>query len=124
MTTVFWDAYGIIYIDYLPSKQMINDDYYAALLDCFNTISKKQCPHLAKKKVLFHQNNARVHMCLAMMAKFNEFHYELLPSSIFARFSPATVSKLEEMIRRKESSSSSKQRLILKGWTNHIIRTA
>jgi len=28
MTTVFWDAYGIIYIDYLPSKQMINDDYY------------------------------------------------------------------------------------------------
>ena len=49
------------------------------------------------------------------------------PSSIFARFNPLRlfpVSKSEEMIRRKESSSSPKQRLILKDWTNHIIRTA
>ncbi|EGI59617.1 Histone-lysine N-methyltransferase SETMAR, partial [Acromyrmex echinatior] len=28
--------------------------------------------------VLFHQDNARVYTCLASMAKFNEFHYELL----------------------------------------------
>ena len=38
MATVFWDARGIIHIDYLPSKQTINDDYYAALLDRFNKI--------------------------------------------------------------------------------------
>ncbi|KAG5334155.1 SETMR methyltransferase, partial [Acromyrmex heyeri] len=51
--------------------QMIN--YYAALLDF-----KKKYPHLAKKKVLFHQNNARFHTCPARMTKFNEFRYELL----------------------------------------------
>ncbi|KAG5332541.1 SETMR methyltransferase, partial [Acromyrmex charruanus] len=50
----FWDARGIIHIDYLPSKQT------------------------AKKKVLFLQDNARIHTCLAPMAKFNEFRYELL----------------------------------------------
>ena len=38
MATVFWDARGIIHIEYLPLKQMINDDYYAALLDRFNNI--------------------------------------------------------------------------------------
>ncbi|KAG5329647.1 SETMR methyltransferase, partial [Acromyrmex charruanus] len=64
--------------DYLPSKQTINGDYYVALLDCFNNILKKKRPHLAKKKVLFHQDNVWVHTCLAPMAKFNEFHYELL----------------------------------------------
>ena len=32
IVTHFWDACGIIHIDYLPSKQMINSDYYAALL--------------------------------------------------------------------------------------------
>ena len=73
MITVFWDARGIIHIDYLPSKQTINGDYYAALLDHFNNILKKKRPHLAKVKVLFHQDNARVHTCPAPMAKFNEF---------------------------------------------------
>jgi len=37
MVTVFWDARGIIHIDYLPSKKMINGDYYAALLDVSTT---------------------------------------------------------------------------------------
>ncbi|KAG5314510.1 SETMR methyltransferase, partial [Acromyrmex insinuator] len=59
--------------------QTINGDYYAALLDHFNNILKKKRFHLAKKKVFFYQDNARVHTCPAPIAKFNEFHYELLP---------------------------------------------
>ena len=57
MATIFWDTRSIIDIDYLTSKQTINGDYYA-LLDRFNNILKKKRPHLAKKKVLFHQDNA------------------------------------------------------------------
>ncbi|KAG5336736.1 SETMR methyltransferase, partial [Acromyrmex heyeri] len=38
-----------------PSKQTINGDYYAALLTVLTT--KKKRSHLAKKKVLFHQDN-------------------------------------------------------------------
>ena len=67
----------IIHIDYFPSKQAINGDY-AALLDRFNNILKKKRPHLAKKKVLFHQDSARIHTCPTPIAKFNEFRYELL----------------------------------------------
>ncbi|KAG5336199.1 SETMR methyltransferase, partial [Acromyrmex heyeri] len=62
----------------LAGKVMATSDY-AVLLDWFNNILKKKRPHLAKKKMLFHQNNARVYMCSAPMAKFNEFRYELLP---------------------------------------------
>jgi len=40
------------HIDYL-SKQTINSDYFAALLNHFNNILKKKRPHLTKKKVLF-----------------------------------------------------------------------
>ena len=64
IATVFWNARGIIRIDYLPSKQTINGDYYTALLNRFNNILQKKCPHLANKEVLFHQDNARVHTCL------------------------------------------------------------
>ena len=76
MATVFWDAIDIIHIDYFPSKQTIN--YYAALLDRFNNILKKKHFHLAKKKILFYQDNARIHTCPAPIAKFNEFCYKLL----------------------------------------------
>ncbi|KAG5329657.1 SETMR methyltransferase, partial [Acromyrmex heyeri] len=65
---------------YFPSKQTISGDYYAALLDhIFNNILEKKHPYLAKKKVLFHQDNAWVHTCPAPMVKFNEFRYKLLP---------------------------------------------
>jgi len=42
----------------------------------FNNILKKKRPYLVKKKVLFHQDNARVYTCPAPMIKFR---YELLP---------------------------------------------
>ncbi|KAF7271269.1 hypothetical protein GWI33_015838 [Rhynchophorus ferrugineus] len=33
MASVFWDAQGIIFIDYLEKGRTINSDYYIALLD-------------------------------------------------------------------------------------------
>ncbi|XP_012057688.1 PREDICTED: histone-lysine N-methyltransferase SETMAR-like [Atta cephalotes] len=78
----FWNARGIIHIDYLSSKQTINSDYYAALLDRFNVLKKKH-PHLVKK-MLFYQDNAWVHTCPALVAKFNEFRYELLPHPVYS----------------------------------------
>ncbi|GBP84033.1 Histone-lysine N-methyltransferase SETMAR [Eumeta japonica] len=37
-----------------------------------------------KKKVLFHQDNARVHTCLVTMAKIHELRYELLPHPAYS----------------------------------------
>lgn len=48
------------------------------LLDRLNAEIKKKRPHLAKKKVLFHQDNAPVHTCMKTMAKLHELRYELV----------------------------------------------
>ena len=42
-------------------------------------LMRKKRPHLAKKKVIFHPDNAGVHTCVVSMAKFHELGYELLP---------------------------------------------
>ena len=87
MATVFWEARGIIHIDYL--QRTINDEYYANLSDRFNTSFKKQRPHFAKEIVIFHQDNAWVHICLVSMVKFHEFGLRIAPSSaLFSGFSP------------------------------------
>ncbi|KAF7277039.1 hypothetical protein GWI33_009508 [Rhynchophorus ferrugineus] len=36
MASIFWDAHGIIFIDYLEKRRTINSDYYIALLDRLN----------------------------------------------------------------------------------------
>jgi hypothetical protein len=50
-----------------------------ALLERFNDEIKKKRPHLKKKKVLLHQDNAPVHKSVKKTAKLHELGYDLLP---------------------------------------------
>ena len=54
MASVFWDAHGILFIDYIEKGKTINSDYYMALLNRLSAEIKKKRPHMQKKKVLFH----------------------------------------------------------------------
>ena len=77
--SAFWDAHSILFIDCLEKGKTINSDYYMALLDRSSTEIKKKRPHMQKKKVLFHQDNAPCHKSMKMMVKLNELSFELLP---------------------------------------------
>ena len=79
MASVFWDAHGILFIDYLEKGKTINSDYYMALVDRSSADIKKKQPHMQKKKVLFHQNNTPCHKSMKNMVKLNELSFELLP---------------------------------------------
>ena len=78
MATVFWDANGIFYTDYLEKGQTITGAYYVSLLHQLREEIKKKRPHLKRKKILFHQDNAQVHTCTVSMAKIMELKFELL----------------------------------------------
>jgi hypothetical protein len=78
MASLFWDARGIIFIDYFEKGQTINSEYNMALLERLNDEIKKKRPHFKKKTVLFHQDNAPVHKSIKTTAKLHELGYELL----------------------------------------------
>ena len=84
MGSVFWDMHGILLIDFLPKGQMINSDYYIALLDRLEDAIKKKRPHMAKKKPLFQQDNALVHKSMKTMVKSNDLRSELLPHPLYS----------------------------------------
>ena len=79
MASVFWDAHGIIFIDYLEKGKTINSDYYTTLLDRLKVEIVKKRLHMVKKKILFHQDNAPCHKSIKTMAKLHELHFKLLP---------------------------------------------
>ena len=79
MASVFWDAHGIIFIDYLEKGKTITGAYYSALLYQLKDENKKKRPHLQKKKILFHHDNAPAHTSTIAQAKLHELKFELLP---------------------------------------------
>jgi [histone H3]-lysine36 N-dimethyltransferase SETMAR len=84
MASVFWDSHGIILVDYLEKGKTINGEYYANLLQQLSDKIKEKRPHLAKKKVLFHQDNAPAHKSAIAMAKIHELGFELVPHSAYS----------------------------------------
>ena len=46
MASVFWDAHGFLFIDYLEKRKPINSDYYMTLLDRLSAEIKKKRPHM------------------------------------------------------------------------------
>ena len=54
MANVFWDAHGVITIEYLEKGRAVTRGYCAALLDRLVDDIRKKRPHLKMKKILFH----------------------------------------------------------------------
>ena len=49
IASVFWDAHGILFINYLEEGKTINSDSHMSLLDGLSTEVKKKRPHMQKK---------------------------------------------------------------------------
>lgn len=84
LASVFWDAKGVLFVDYLQKGKTINGVYYATLLDELKKNIEEKRPGLAKKKILFHQDNAPCHKSAIAMAKINELQFELLPHAPYS----------------------------------------
>ena len=100
-----------------------------SLIGSFQHFKEKTSPFGEEENALPSRQYTSSHVP-GTMAKFNEFRYELLP---YPAYSPDLtscdfpVSKPEEMVRKKEIHhqrvAHRRNKFILKGWTNHIIRT-
>jgi hypothetical protein len=54
MASVFWDAEGIMFIDYLEKGKTITGENYSHLLTRLDEKIREKRPGLQKKKVIFH----------------------------------------------------------------------
>ena len=78
MATVFWDAQGIIMLDFLAKKRTITGAYYANLLDQLRTAIREKRRGKLSKGILLQQDNARVHTCKIAMDAAERNGYELI----------------------------------------------
>jgi histone-lysine N-methyltransferase SETMAR len=76
MASVFWDAEGILFIDYLEKGKTITRAYYSNLLTRLDEKIHEKRPGLQNKKIIFHHDNSPAHKWA--MGKLRDLHYELL----------------------------------------------
>ena len=79
MATVFWDAQGVIMLDFLANKSTITSTYYANLLDQLRTAIREKRRGKHSKEILLQQDNARVHTCKIAVDAIEQNGYELIP---------------------------------------------
>ena len=79
MATVFWDAQGIIMLDFLAKKSTKTVVYYANLLDQLRTVIREKRQGKLSKGILLQQDNARVHTYKIAMDAVERNGYELIP---------------------------------------------
>ena len=79
MATVFWDAKGVIVLDFLPKRSTITGVYNANLLDQLRTAIREKRRGKLSKGVLLQQDNARVHTCKVAIDAVERNGYELIP---------------------------------------------
>ena len=84
MATVFWDAKGVIMLDFLPKRSTITGVYYANLLDQLRTAIREKRRGKLSKGVLLQQDNARVHTCKVAMDALERNGYELIPHPAYS----------------------------------------
>ena len=75
---MFWDADGILFVDYLEEGKTISGEYYYNFLNRLDEKIRKKSLGLQNKKIIFHQNNAPAHKSVLAMGKLRDLHYELL----------------------------------------------
>lgn len=105
MASVFWEARGIIFVNYLEKGKNINSEYYIAFLEYLKAEIAKKRSHMAKKKVLFHQDNTPCHKSLKSMAKLHELDFELLPHPPYSRdLAPSDYYLFEDLKKKLQGS--------------------
>ena len=78
LASIFFDAQGIFFINYLEKERIISSEYYIVLVVRLKEEIAKNRQQLKNKKVIFQLDNAMCHKSIATMAKPHESFFEVL----------------------------------------------
>ena len=84
MATVFWDAKGVIMLDFLAKKSTITGAYYANLIDQVSTAIREKCRGKPSEGILLQQENAGVHTFKIAIDAVERKWYELIPQPAYS----------------------------------------
>jgi len=118
MLCIWWDWKGIVYYKLLSHNQTINSDKYCSQLDRLKAAIDEKRPELANRKgVVFHQDNARLHVSLHTRQKLMQLGWDILPHP---PYSPDLAPSDYHLFRSLQNSFNKKNFDSLEACKNHL----
>ena len=78
--SIWWDWKGVVYYELLPQGETINSEKYCNQLDQLKAAIAEKRPELANRRgVVFHHDNAKPHVALAVRQKLLQIDWDVLP---------------------------------------------
>ena len=85
MLCIWWDWKGVLYYELLPENQTINSNKYCSQLDQLKAALYEKRPELVnRRRIIFHQDNARPHVSLMTGQKLLQFGWEVLIHPLYS----------------------------------------
>lgn len=85
LLSIWWDWKGVIFYELLPQGETINSSKYCHQLDQLKAAIAKKRPELTNRRgVVFHHDNARPHIALAVREKLLQFDWDVLPHPAYS----------------------------------------
>lgn len=127
MMTVFWDAGGILLIDFLPHKQTITATYYADLIRKLRASVKEKRRGKLSRGVLMLHDNAPVHKAHLVQAAIQECGFQeishppyspdLAPSNFYL------FANLKKHLQGRKFSDDEEVKSAVEEWFNEKDKT-
>ena len=112
---IWWDWKGDLYYELLPENQTINSNKYCSQLNQLKASLDEKRPELVnRKRVIFHQDNARLHVSLMTRQKLLQLGWEVL---IRLLYSPDIAPSDFHLFCSLQNSLNGKNFNFLKFWT-------
>lgn len=124
MASVFWDAQGVLLVDYLEKGATITGSYYAQLIAKLREAIKEKRRGKLRKGVLFHQDNAPAHKSLIAMAAIRDAGFDIIDhppySPDLAPSDYRLFPKLKEDLRGKKFSTNDEVMCAVNEWFDTV----
>ena len=115
---IWWDWKGVLYYELLPENQTINSNKYCSQLDQLKAALDKKRPELVnRKRIIFHQDNARLHVSLMTRQKLLQLGWEVL---IHPPYSPDIATSDFHLFQSLQTSLNGKNVNSLEDCKRHL----
>ena len=124
MLYIWWDWKGVSYYELLLEKQMINSNKYCSQLHQLKAALDEKHPELVnRKRIIFHQDNSRLHVSLMSGQKLLQLGWELL---IHLPYSPDIAPSDFHLLKSLQNSLNGKMSIpwkTVKGtWNSSLLK--
>lgn len=127
LASVFWDAEGLLLIDYLEKGATITGNYYAQLIVKLREAVKQKRRGKLRKGVLFHQDNAPVHKSLVAMTAIRDAGFQIVDHPPYSPdLAPSDFQlfpKLKENLRGRKFSSNDAVMFAVNEWFDTVDKS-